>query len=183
MFTLKLDRLPEVPVSKILILRTAPTDQVVRAIDGLRQAYPEAGFGVLGTNLDANSAFDGMEHFEVRAAWLSPKTFRPLRDRVKSEGYDLVVMCLNSDCGAGYAKASRVMRLIDADAKLIAGYNGHWCFWEHSNFEEGAAPIRWLVSALGVLTYPFSIAVLLLTSSRPRYMPAGQGRPAPRYES
>ena len=183
MFTVKMCELPDEPVRSILILRTAQTPQVRWALNELRKKYPEARFAVLGTELEANELFDGMDHFQPTCAWLSPGSIKSLRPRLREARFDLVVMCLNSDCGAGYSRVSRVVRMIDARIKLVAGYNKEWVVWEHLNFEESNFLTRGIVNALEVLIYPIIAAYLLLTPSGPRYMPTEQGRPAPGYES
>jgi len=73
--------------------------------------------------------------------------------------------------------------MIDARFKFVAGYTQRWHEWDHVDFEEGNALIRGVVNVLGLLIYPVIAAYLLLAPSRPRYMPDGQGRTAPGYES
>ena len=183
MLAVKRQSLPDHPVRRILILRTAQTPQIRWALDQLRAKYPEARFGVLGTALSTNALFDGMEHFEPTEAWLSPRSIKSLRRRIEAARFDMVVMCLNSDCGAGYARASRVVRMIDARFKFVAGYTQRWHKWKHPDFDDGNAVIRGVINGFGLLIYPVIAAYLLLVPSRPSYMPAGQGRPAPGYEA
>lgn len=183
MLAVKVEALPDRPVGRILVLRTAQTLQVQWALEELRATYPEAQFGLLGTQLGANTLFDGMEHFEPSESWLSPQSIKSLRQRLETRRFDMVVMCLNSDCAAGYGRASRVVRMINAPLKFVAGYNKRWHKWNHRDFEEGNALTRGVINGLGLLIYPVIAAYVLLSPSGPRYMPAGQGRPAPGYES
>lgn len=182
MLNLRATALPDGSVHKILVLRTAAMPEVRRAIAQLREAYPQAEFSVLGTHLEENEAFAGFEHFELSEAWLSPKSFRPLRKRVERAGFDLVVMCLNSETWAGYGRVSRVMASIPARFRFVAGYKGRWHPWNPKHFDEGNLLVRLAFRGVDLLTYPAVAAYLLLMPQRPRYMPAGQGRPTPGYE-
>ena len=84
MLAVKVETLPDRPVRRILILRTAQTLQVQWALEELRRTYPEAKFGVLGTQLSKNALFDGMEHFEPSQPWLSPESIKSLRQSNKT---------------------------------------------------------------------------------------------------
>ncbi len=183
MLALRGESLPDHRVRRILILRTARTPQIQWALDQLRAKYPEAEFGVLGTQLGGNELFAGMEHFEPSQPWLSPRSVRRLRSRLRKTRFDMVVMCLNGDCGTGYGGVSRVVRRIDAPFKFVAGYTGRWHKWDHMDFEEGNVLTRGLVNCLGILIYPLIATYLLLVPSRPRYMPGRQGATAPGYEA
>jgi hypothetical protein len=174
---------PSGGIERILVVKTAPTVVVQRVIQSLVVRYPGARFGVLGTNLLAIPAFRAMERFEIGSAWLTPRSFRSLRRRVAASAFDMVVMCLNNDCGSGYAKASRVVRSIPSRHRAVVTLSGKWRPWDHEDFESGAFLFRAAVNTLGWIIYPVTLLGLLLMSSKPRYMPDGQGRPAPEYES
>ncbi len=182
MFIQELENLPARPVNGILILRTAPTPQVQWAIERLRERYPAARLSILGRQLDQNSLFEGMRKFELPGQWLNPRTFRPVRKRVCSEAFDLVVVCLNSDHGAGYENVSRVVEQIPAQRKLLAGYDQRWYEWNPKLFVQQSLLFRWILNGLELLLCPAMAACLLFMTSGPRYMPAGQERPSPGYD-
>ncbi len=182
MFNVNVTDLPAAKVGKILILRTAAGPQMRWAIDRVREAYPDVNLAVLGTHLGANEMFGGMEHFELGEPWLSRKSFKPLRKRVEQAGFDVVVMCLNSETGAGYGKVSRVVASIPARWKLVAGYKGRWYSWDRRHFDEGSLVTRGVFRAIELLAWPAVAVYLLLIPPRPSFMPAGQGRPAPGYD-
>lgn len=175
--------LPTGPIRRILVIRTAPMGIVERTVHELRARYPEAGFSVLGTNLSTSAALRGMEHFELESGWLTPATCRPLRKRVARSPFDLAVLCLNNDCGHGYSQASRVMKSIRARHRVVATLSGRWKAWDHSSFEPRSRVVRGVVNFAGLLLYPVTLATLLVMPAKPLYMPDGQGRKAPEYES
>jgi hypothetical protein len=182
MLKVKLARLPEADVQRILILRTARTPQVQWALEQLRAQYPSAGYAVLGTGLQNNILFDGMRKFEVQSAWLKPDAFREFEREIRDHHFDLVVMILNGDGATGYEDVSRIMKKIPAGLKLVSGYNRRWYRWNHSAFSSGSFPLRWICTALECLLFPFVHAYMFTRSSRPAYMPSGQERRAPGYE-
>jgi hypothetical protein len=174
--------LPAGEINRILILRTAQVPEVQRARDELSRRYPHARVGVLGTRLAALGAFDDCEQFEVTAGWLTPRSVGPLRDRIRAFAPDLLVLCLNNDWRVGYERASRVVRSLPARHKVVAAYNRRWYGWQHEDFVEGRAPVRWLVEACGLaLLYPLAAAYLLAKPATPIYQATptntpGQGR-------
>jgi len=182
MLAVKLDALPDIEIQRILVLRTARAPQVQWALEQLRAKYPSAIFAVLGTQLRDNTLFDGMRQFEIREAWLKPSGFRAFEREVRSCRFDLAVMVLNGDGSTGYEDVSRVMNRIPASTKLVAGFNHRWYAWNHASFSSGFLLSRWLCNALEYLLLGFTYACMLLKSSRPAYMPTGQGRRAPGYE-
>ncbi len=175
--------LPSGPIPRILVIRTAPMAMVERTVRELREHYPEARFGVLGTSLSASEVFRGMEHFELESPWLTRAAYRPLRKRIALSRFNMAVLCLNNDCGHGYAHASRVMKSLRVPHRVVATLSGRWKTWDHSSFEPRARVIRGLVDAVGWFLYPVTLVSLALMSAKPRYMPEGQGRRAPEYES
>jgi hypothetical protein len=168
-------------VRTILVLRTAPLEQVRLAIEELRQRYPDVRFAVLGTGLD-HGLFDGMEKFAIRERWVTPRSYAPLRRQVELHPFDLAVVCLNSDHVVGYGRVSQVMRRIPARVKLGAGYTGRWFEWGHPDFSEVPLVFRWAINASLVLLYPLVAIYLLLRPARPVYPPRDRWRSAPRYE-
>jgi hypothetical protein len=181
MFRWTLKELPAGRVHRILILRTAPIPQVQRAVEQLKMAYPDARFGVLGRQLE-HPLFADMQRFEIRQAWLSPRSYRPFRREVEKLNFDLAVMCLNSDSGMGYERVSRVLKRIPAAGKLVAGYSGEWLLWRHDLFQQGQRTVRWMVNAFECVLLPLVFAAVAAMPSSNTYMPAGQGRKTPGYE-
>jgi hypothetical protein len=170
--------LPSGEVRRILILRTAQLPEVDRARAELTRRYPDASIGVLGTRLKALGAFEDCVQFEVTEEWLSPKSVRPLLSRIEAFAPDLVVMCLNNDCGVGYGRTSRVVRSLPARHKVVAAYNGRWHRWSHADFVTGHPAWIWLVDVGGLLLlYPLTMAYLLLKPSGPRYAATPRNRP------
>lgn len=168
-------------VGKILVFRTAQMPEVRRATEHLRSLYPEAAFSVLGTCLD-HELFHGMQKFEIRERWITPRSYAQVRKLVEREHFDIAVMCLNSDHIVGYGRVSRVLRKAPARVKLVSSYTGHWYAWQHSDFSEGNLPFRWIVNSLLVLLYPAVALYLLSRPPVPMYLPVGQRRSAPRCE-
>ena len=170
--------LPAAEINRILILRTAQLPEVQRARDELSLRYPNATIGVLGTRLEALGAFDDCVRFEIAAGWLSPRSVKPLRDRIRAFAPDLLVMCLNNDWRVGYERTSRVVRSLPARHKVVAAYNRRWYAWVHADFVEGRAALRWLVEACGiVLLYPLVAAYLLAKPARPIYQATPTNKP------
>jgi hypothetical protein len=170
--------LPASDIRRILILRTAQLLEVERARAELRRRYPDASVGVLGTRLKALGAFDDCVQFEVTEDWLAPGNVRPLLPRLEAFDPDLVVMCLNNDCGVGYGRTSRIVRSLTAPHKVVAGYNGRWSRWSHADFATGHPALVWVVDALGLLLlYPLTAAYLLFKPSGPRYAATPRNRP------
>ena len=182
MLAVKLDALPDAAIQRILILRTARAPQVQWALEQLRTKYPLATFAVLGTQLRDNALFDEMQQFEVQEAWLKLSGYRRFERDVRECQFDLAVMVLNGDGATGYEAVSQVMKRISAGTKLVAGYNGRWYVWNHRSFSSGSFVRRWLCNALEYALLAFAFGYMLLKSSKPAYMPTGQGRPAPEYE-
>lgn len=181
MFARPLKELPRRNVQNILILRTAPTAQVQWAIEQLKSAYPEARFWVLGKQLD-HRLFAGMEKMALSESWLSPRSYKPFRRQVAEAGFDVVVMCLNSDSSAGYENVSRVMKRIPAGIKLAAGYTQEWYCWKHGLFKEGNPLLRWIAGAFEFVLLPLVFLAVAAMPSGNTYMPEGQGRSAPEYD-
>ncbi len=170
--------LPAGEINRILILRTAQLPEIERARAELSRRYPRASVAVLGTRLKALGAFDDSVQFEVIADWLTPDTVKPLLPGVEAFAPDLVVMCLNNDCGVGYGRTSRVVRKLPATNKVVAGYNGRWYQWSHADFVTGHPALIWLVDAVGLLLlYPLTAAYLLAKPSGPRYALTPRNRP------
>jgi len=170
--------LPAGGIDRILILRTAQLPEVERARAELSRRYPHASVAVLGTRLEALGAFDDCVQFEVTADWLTPKSVRPLRDRVEAFAPDLLVMCLNNDCRVGYGRTSRVVRSLPARHKVVAGYNRRWYSWSHADFVEGHPALVWLINACGIcVLYPLLVAYLLAKPSGPLYALTPRNRP------
>jgi hypothetical protein len=182
MLAVKLEALPEAAIQRILLLRTARAPQVQWALEQLRAKYPSATFAVLGTHLRDTSLFDGMQQFEIQGEWLTPSGFRAFEREVRSGQFDLAAMVLNGDGSTGYEDVSRIMKRIPARTKLVAGYNRCWYAWNHASFSSGFFVYRWLCQAFEYIVLGLAYLYLLLKSSRPSYMPAGQGRRAPGYE-
>jgi hypothetical protein len=172
------DVLPPAEIERILILRTAQLREVDRARAELTRRYPDASIGVLGTRLKVLGAFEDCVQFEVTEEWLSPRSVRPLRSRIEAFAPDLVVMCLNNDCGVGYGRTSRVVRSLPASHKVVAAYNGRWHRWSHADFATGHPALIWLVDVAGLLLlYPLAAAYLLCKPSGPRYAATPRSRP------
>ena len=182
MLAVKLDALPDIAVQRILVLRTARAPQVQWTLEQLRAKYPSATLAVLGTQLRGNVLFDGMRQFEIHEAWLKPASYRKFKREVRNCRFDLAVMILNGDGSTGYEGVSLVMKRISAGTKLVAGYNGRWYAWNHASFSSGFFLQRLLCHAFEYVLLGLSYAYMLLKSSRPSYMPDGQGRAAPEYE-
>jgi len=172
------DVLPAGEVSRILILRTAQLPEVQRAREELARRYPNATVGVLGTRLKALGAFDDCVQFEIDAAWLTPKSVKPLYGRIQEFAPDLLVLCLNNDWRVGYERTSRVVRSLPARHKVVAAYNRRWYRWVHTDFVEGHAVLRWLVDVCGIVAlYPLVAAYLLAKPSTPLYAHTPRTRP------
>jgi hypothetical protein len=182
MLAVKLDALPDIAIQRVLVLRTARAAQVQWALEQLRAKYSSATFAVLGTQLRDNHLFEEMRKFEIQEAWLRPSGFRPFKREIRSGQFDLAVMVLNGDRSTGYEDVSRVMKRIPAGTKLVAGYNRSWYAWNHASFSSGFFVQRWLCQALEYVVLGLAYAWLFSKSSRPSYMPTGQGRRAPGYE-
>ena len=178
MLAVKLDVLPDVPIQRILVLRTARTAQVQWTLDQLKSKYPSATVAVLGTHLWDNPLFDGMRRFEIPEAWLKPSSYSRFAREVRIFKFDLAVMILNGDGSTGYEGVSRVMKRISAETKLVAGYNRRWYAWNHASFSSGFFLQRWLCHAFEYVLLGLAYVYMLLKSSKPAYMPAGQGRAA-----
>jgi len=181
MFATPVETLPLTSVHKILILRTAPMPQVQWAVEELKGAYPNAQFWVLGRQLE-HALFRDMQKMEIVQPWLNPRNYRPFRESAKKLGFDLAVMCLNSDSCAGYEAVSRVMKGVPARLKLVAGYSREWYVWKHDLFQEGHWPVRWALTALEFLLLPLVFLTVRAMPSRNTYMPAGQDRTVPGYD-
>ena len=182
MLAVKLDALPDAAVQRILVLRTARAPQVQWVLEQLRAKYPSAAIAILGTQLRDNPLFDGMQLFEIQEPWLKPSSFRKYEREIRCAQFDLAVMVLNGDGSTGYEDVSRVMKRIPAGNRLVAGYNRCWYAWNHASFSSGFFAVRWLCQALEYVALVLAFIYLLLKSSRPSYMPAGQGRRSPGYE-
>lgn len=182
MLKVKLARLPEASVQRILILRTARMPQIQWTLEQLHAQYPSAGYAVLGTQLQNNVLFDGMRKFEVQSTWLKPAGLRKFERDIRNQHFDLVVMVLNGDGATGYEDVSRIMKKIPAQLKLVSGYSRRWYLWNHSAFSSGSFPRRWFCTVLEYLLFPFVHAYMFAKSSKPAYMPSGQERRAPGYE-
>jgi hypothetical protein len=181
MFEQKLERLPQAAIRKILVFRTAPIPQLQWVIEKLKDEYPGAEFWILGRQLD-HPLFEGTHKFEIAEPWLNPRSYRPFRTEAEEAAFDLAVMCLNSESWAGYESVSRVMKRIPAREKLIAGYPKDWYAWRHDLFQEGTWLLRTAMAALEFLLLPLVFVVVAATPAGNKYMPAGQGRPAPGYD-
>ena len=182
MLAVKLDALPGVDFQRVLVLRTARAPQVQWTLEQLSAKYPSASFAVLGTQLRGNTLFDGMRQFEISDPWLKPSAFRKYEREVRSAQFDLAVMVLNGDGSTGYEDVSRVMKRVPAGTKLVAGYNRSWYAWNHASFSSGFFALRWMWQAFEYVVLGLAYIYLLLKSSRPSYMPAGQERRSPGYE-
>jgi hypothetical protein len=182
MLAVKLDALPDSDIQRILILRTARAPQVQWALEQLRAKYPSASCAVLGTQLRDNALFDGMRQFEIQEAWLKPSGYRKFEPAIRNCHFDLAVIVLNGDGATGYEDVSRVMKRIPAGTKLVAGFNQRWYAWNHASFSSGSLVQRWLCHGLEYVLFGITYSYMLLKSSRPSYMPSGQGRTAPEYE-
>lgn len=181
MFEQRLERLPQTAVRKILVFRTAPTPQIQWVVERLKDEYPESQFWVIGRQLD-HPLFADMHKFQITEPWLNPRSYRQFRIEAEKAGFDLAVMCLNSDSWAGYESVSRVMKRIPAREKLVAGYTKEWFTWRHDLFQEGTWLLRSAMAGLEFLLLPLVFVVVAATPAGNKYMPAGQGRPSPGYD-
>jgi hypothetical protein len=184
MFAQGLEQLPQEPVRRILLLRTAAAPQVQWTIEQLKASYPDATFWVLGTQLhNGNSGlFDGMHKMQVVQQWIGPRSIRQFRRTIRDAGFDLAVMCLNSHSWAGYEQVSRVMKSVPARMKLVAAYTREWSLWRHDLFQDGNKFTRFAAAGLELLLLPLVFAVVALMPGGRTYMPEGQGRVAPEYD-
>jgi hypothetical protein len=169
--------LPSSPIARILILRTAQMREVEWARGELGRRYPDATFGILGSNLSALGAFDDCVRFEIGGSWLTPASVRPLRRVLQAFAPDLVVLCLNNDSRVGYARASRVMQSLPGAHKVVAGYTRRWFRWRHADFTDGHPMLRWLADAGLILLYPLAYGYLLAKRRTPVYAATPTGAP------
>ncbi|HYK90805.1 MAG TPA: hypothetical protein VE398_18675 [Acidobacteriota bacterium] len=172
---------PPEDVRKVLVFRTAQMAQVTRAFECLRSLYPSAQYSVIGTGLN-HEYFREMVKYEILDRWVTPRSYARVRPLVKREDFDIAVLCLNSEHVVGYDRVSEVLADVPARAKLVASYTGRWFFWQHSDFVESGALLRWIVNSLMVLVYPMVAAYLLCKPNKPVYLPDEQRRPAPGYD-
>jgi hypothetical protein len=167
--SLQPDVLPAAPVSRILILRTAQLPEVEWARGELARRYPGATVGILGSRLSALGAFDDCVRFEIDDPWITPASVRPLGRRLQAFAPDLVVLCLNNDSRAGYARVSRVMRSLPGSHKVVAAYTRRWFRWRHADFADGHPVLRRVVDAGVVLLCPLVFFYLLAKRRTPVY--------------